>query len=173
MSIPVLLMECPVAGFQHHEGELCWKELRTGQPVALVREPGNRHDARAIRVHWHDRILGYVPREANYAIAQALDRGERLEARISLLRESSDPWQRVTMQVIVVADPSRIVPRVIARAAHRSAQPAAPKPPLTTHKPAAPFSASQMEKLMLLDLKAWLAAKAAIKKAKDEQPREH
>lgn len=173
MPTPVLLMECPVAGFQHHEGERCWKELRTGQALELVREPGNRHDARAIRVHWRDRILGYVPREANYAIAQALDRGERLRGRISLLRESDDPWQRVTMQVILAADPARVVPAIVGRGAHQAPKPLAPKAPPSTSTPAPPYSAESMEKLMVRDLKAWLAAKAAIKKAKNEEPREH
>ena len=38
-------------------------------------------------------------------------------------------------------------------------------------KPAGmPYTASAMEKLMLRDLKAWLAAKEAIRKAKERLP---
>lgn len=165
MTIPVLLMECPIAGFQYHEGESSWKELRTGQPLELVREPGNRHDARAVRVHWRDAILGYVPREANFMVAQMLDRGERMEGRISLLRESSDPWQRVTMQVILGADAARVLPALVERAAHkRPASVPKPKAP-TTYTPPAPHIVFDLEALLLKDLKAWMIAKKAIKQA--------
>jgi len=166
MTIPVLLMECPVAGFQFHEGEIHWSELRTGQPLELAREPGNHHDPRAVRVHWRDAILGYVPREANFAVAQMLDRGERIDARISLLRESSDPWQRVMMQLILHASPARVVLTLVERAAH-------PAPPVvqrqTSSAPAKQITYSpdmdlgpRMEK----DLNAWIAAKEAIKRAR-------
>ena len=141
MTTPVLLMECPIAGFQYHEGESCWKELRTGQPLEFVREPGNRHDARAVRVHWRDAILGYVPREANFMVAQMLDRGERIEGRVSLLHESSDPWQRVTMQVILE-----------------------PKAPTISTLPP-PYIVADLKDLLLKDLKAWTLAKKAIKQA--------
>ena len=140
MTIPVLLMECPVAGFQYHEGEISWKELRVGQTLALIREPGNRHDARAIRVQWRDVILGYMPREAKFAVAQLLDRGEQVEGRISLLRESGDPWQRVMMQLVLHASAARSVPD----------------------------PAPSLEYLLLKDLKAWLAAKDAIKRARSQ-----
>ena len=140
MTIPVLLMECPIAGFQYHDGENCWKELRTSQPLELVREPGNRHDAHAVRVHWRDAILGYVPREANFQVAQMLDRGERIEGRISLLRESSDPWQRVTMEVMLGKSP-------------------------TTHTPPQPNIVFDLEGLLLKDLTAWVLAKKVIKQA--------
>jgi len=40
-----------------------------------------------------------VPRLDNAAVAQLLDGGVRLEARIASLRESSDPWQRIGIEV--------------------------------------------------------------------------
>jgi hypothetical protein len=153
-------MECAVAGFQYHEGETRWGDLRVGQALELVREPGNHHDARAVRVHWHDAILGYVPREGNFAVAQMLDRGERVEGRICLLRESADPWQRVMMQLVLQASPARAVPALAERAAHPApaSRKAAPKP--------ANGIAIPLESLLKADLEAWLAAKEAIKRAK-------
>lgn len=164
MKIPVLLMECPVAGFQFHEGESRWAELRTGQPLELLREPGNHHDARAVRVHWRDAILGYVPRDANFAVSQMLDRGETVEGRISLLREGADPWQRVTMQVILKASPARAITALAERAAHKAAAP----PQKKANEQAAPASGItlSLENLLKADLEAWLAAKAAINRAK-------
>lgn len=100
-------MQCPLAGFQFHCGESCWPRMRAGDALALQREPGNRHDARAIAVHWQGVMLGYVPREANYAISQMLDRGCRIEARVASLRAGGDPWSRVMMEVVWVFTPGR------------------------------------------------------------------
>ena len=98
-ALPLALMQCPIAGFQHHGGERCWSQIRIHDRLVLEREPGNRHDPRAITVRWHEVMLGYVPREANYALAQIMDRGARVEARVKSLREAGDPWQRVMMEI--------------------------------------------------------------------------
>lgn len=95
----VLIQRSPLAGFQYHAGEELWPRLAVGQPLALVREPANPHDERAVRIDWHGRKLGYLPRADNAAVAQMLDRGEQLRARIARLRTSPDPWERVEVAV--------------------------------------------------------------------------
>lgn len=52
-----------------------------------------------MRVEWDGHKLGYVPRADNAAVAQLLDRGERLVARVSALRDSRDPWERIEISV--------------------------------------------------------------------------
>ena len=94
-----LLMSCRVAGFQHHLGPRFLPQLRTGDVLTLRREPGNRHDPRAIRVEWRGAILGYVPREANYAAAQLMDRGTPLLARIGELHAGRNPKDRLLIEV--------------------------------------------------------------------------
>ena len=97
-----VVIQCsPIAGFQYHEGGKVWPRLRVGERLELVREPGNRYDERAVRVDWRGRKLGYVPRMENAAVAQMLDRGERISARIVNLRESNDPWQRIHFEVLL------------------------------------------------------------------------
>jgi hypothetical protein len=91
----------PVAGFQFHEGKQLWKELKVGDALALVREPDNPHDPRAVRVDWNGHVLGYVPRAENEAVARQLDRGNRLEARIVRLNKSRDPWKRIEFEVFL------------------------------------------------------------------------
>ena len=91
----LLVQESPVAGFQYHEGESDWSRLSAGDQLELLREPANPYDRRAVAVYWREFKLGYVPRAANTACSQMMDRGERLTARIERLRESSDPWKRV------------------------------------------------------------------------------
>ena len=93
------IQQSPLAGFQYHGGEHVWESLRVGDPLVLVREPHNPHDERAVALYWHGVKLGYVPRDENTAVAQMLDRGERLSARIVHLRESPDPWQRVRFRI--------------------------------------------------------------------------
>ena len=94
------LMQCPIAGFQYHGGEACWNRIRAGDRLLLRREPGNRHDPRAITVEWQEVMLGFVPREANYALSQMMDSGMRVEGRVASLRQGEDPWQRVMMEVL-------------------------------------------------------------------------
>ena len=67
-----------------------------------MREPENRHDRRAVRVEWNGRPLGYLPRAENRAVAKALDDGEKLEARVSSLRDDPNPWRRVEFEVFLV-----------------------------------------------------------------------
>ena len=67
-----------------------------------MREADNRHDRNAVRVDWNGQKLGYVPRAENRAVAQALDAGEALEARVSAVRDDPDPWRRIEFEVFLV-----------------------------------------------------------------------
>lgn len=100
-SALLLVRSSPIAGFQFHAGEQVWRELRVGEPLALVREPANPHDANAVRVDWRGRVLGYVPRRDNRQVARQLDLGMALQARVSRLRESRNPWDRVEFEVVL------------------------------------------------------------------------
>jgi hypothetical protein len=95
----LLIQDSPLAGFQYHEGERLWSRLHPGQVLALVREPENRHDRRAVRLEWYGRKLGYLPRGENAAVSQMLDRGVPLTARILELSDARDPWARVRVVV--------------------------------------------------------------------------
>ena len=96
----ILIQESPLAGFQYHQGEIAWSHLRPSQPLRLVREPDNRHDPRAVAVYWRETKLGYVPRTENTAVAQLLDHGQTLEARIATLKQDPNPWRRLRFAVV-------------------------------------------------------------------------
>ena len=102
-SSTILVQESPVAGFQHHKGEHLWSFLRPGEPLRLVRETGNAHDPNAVAVYFRGDKLGYVPRRENATVAQMLDRGQRLEARIVRLLDEPNPWRRVRFSVELLA----------------------------------------------------------------------
>lgn len=95
----ILLQASPVAGFRYHEGKAVWDQLKVGDALQLVREPHNAHDPKAVRVDWRGHVLGYVPRVENHGIARALDRGEKVEARIIKLRKSRNPRERVLFEL--------------------------------------------------------------------------
>jgi hypothetical protein len=99
-SIRILVQSSPLAGSQFHALAHLQADLRLGDALALVREPENPYDAKAVRVEWRGRKLGYVPRRENRAVAAALDRGETLRARISRLQaDAPDPWRRLEFEV--------------------------------------------------------------------------
>lgn len=104
------LMSCRVAGFQHHLGPRFLAQLKAGDVLTLRREPGNRHDPRAIRVEWRGAILGYVPREANFAAAQLLDRGTSLVARIGELHAGGDSRGRLLIEVSAESPVEEVAP---------------------------------------------------------------
>jgi hypothetical protein len=98
----VLIQESPIAGFQFHRGDAIWSSLGVGEELKLVRESSNPHDDDAVAVYFQKEKLGYVPRSENGAVAQMLDRGESLEARISKLVTAEDPWERIRISIILV-----------------------------------------------------------------------
>ena len=101
-SVGMLVQNSPLAGSQYYAASKVWNEIRVGDRLTLVREADNRHDRHAIRVEWHGHKLGYVPRAENRAAARALDAGERLEARVTRLRDDPDPWRRIEFSVHLI-----------------------------------------------------------------------
>ncbi len=97
----ILVQISQLAGFQYHDGKAVWDEMRVGDSLELVREPGNMHDSNAVRVQWHGRMIGYVPRRENAAVARQIDLGNRLAARIVKLTRHRDPWKRVEFEIFV------------------------------------------------------------------------
>jgi hypothetical protein len=100
-TVKLLVQSSPLAGFRYAEASQVWSELRLGDPLDLVREPDNPHDRNAVRVDWRGRKLGYVPRAENEALAWAMNRGERVTARISRLQEHRNPRLRIEFEVLV------------------------------------------------------------------------
>ena len=101
-SIRVLVQSSLLAGSQYYAAGRVWLALKPGDRLELIREPDNRHDRNAVRVDWRGQPLGYVPRAENRAVARALDAGERLEGRVSRLRDDPDPWRRIEFEILLV-----------------------------------------------------------------------
>lgn len=95
----LLIQNSPHAGFAYYRGEDLWQHLHINDPLHLAREPYNPYDHRAVAVYWHRHKPGFVPRAANTAIAQMLDRGVSLQARITKLDASDNPWKRIQFSI--------------------------------------------------------------------------
>ena len=90
-TIGILIQSSPLAGSQYYAVEKLRALIKPGDRLTLSRETGNRHDRNAVRIDWNGQKLGYVPRAQNRVIARALDTGEKLEARVTKLRNDPDP----------------------------------------------------------------------------------
>ena len=100
-SVRLLVQSSALAGFRYAEAAQVWPHLAVGEPLELVREPDNPHDANAVRIEWRGRKLGYVPRSENGALAWAMDRGEALRARVSRVAEHRNPRRRIEFEVYI------------------------------------------------------------------------
>ena len=101
----MILLETFVAGFQHHAGMKpeVFDELIPDTCLNLKREPDNPHDKNAIAVHTHagDRI-GYIARKQNKLLADAMDLGVSMSARIDFIDPEEEPYSRVAITVRTV-----------------------------------------------------------------------
>lgn len=55
--------------------------LKANQPLDLLREPTNEHDANAIKVMWGQQQLGWLPRGLAATIAPIMDAGVKVICR--------------------------------------------------------------------------------------------
>jgi hypothetical protein len=98
-EVRLLVQHSALAGFRYYEAAAVFEQLRPGEPLTLVHERDNSHDANAVRVDWRGHKLGYVPRRQNAALAWALDRGQALEARVAERRIHPNPRRRIEFDV--------------------------------------------------------------------------
>ena len=75
--------------------------FKPGEPLNLVREADNPHDANAVRVEWQGYKLGYVPRSGNAALAWAMDQGEAVSARIVEPPQGRHPKARIQFDIFL------------------------------------------------------------------------
>lgn len=95
----LLVLHTPINGLAYYAAERLQHRLAEGDALRLVREPDNPYDPRAVAVHWQGHKLGFIPRISNLALAQLLDRGERLEARLAALAPRLLPYRGIEVAV--------------------------------------------------------------------------
>jgi hypothetical protein len=95
-SASIVVQHAPLAGFVYYDGPEVWDRMKKGDRLTLVREPGNSHDANAIRLEWQGRPIGYVPRRDNADLARQMDLGARVEARVTELTRHANGRRRIS-----------------------------------------------------------------------------
>ena len=98
-SKAILIQTSSIAGFQFCDGEKLWDQLSIGVILQLIREPGNPYDENAVELYWRNNKLGYLPRVENTAVAQMMNQGQEITARISGKKKSRNPWGRLAIEV--------------------------------------------------------------------------
>jgi HIRAN domain len=93
-----------VAGFPYHGGPALIDWLKVGDLLRLVREPENPHDGRAVAIYYDDDRIGYVPRSQNHEIADQLDRGKRLDCRITAINADEETYDVLEVEVAPARD---------------------------------------------------------------------
>ena len=99
----VILLDSSVTGFRYYSGEEIWKQLTPGRTLDLKREPGNPFDYDAVEIYHEKEKIGYIPRSDNMLVAQLMDKGVDVKARISGIIDSGSPNQRVGVVVEMMA----------------------------------------------------------------------
>jgi len=89
------------AGLRYHDARAVWDQMKEGESLVLVREPDNPHDMNAVRVDWKGRPLGYIPRTENAAVARQMDRGSKLQARITKLTRYRNNHRKLEFEVFL------------------------------------------------------------------------
>ncbi len=99
-SPEIFLLECHVAGTMHVE-EIFRKteQLGPGSALALLREPENPYDRKAILVLTPEGDkIGYIPRTENNILSRLMDAGKLLFARVE---EKYDQEEWVDLEIRV------------------------------------------------------------------------
>ena len=89
------------AGLRYHDAKAVWDQMKEGELLTLVREPKNPYDVNAVRVDWNEHTLGYIPRTENAAVARQIDRGNKLQARITKLTRYRNNHRKLEFEVFL------------------------------------------------------------------------
>ncbi len=93
------LQDCRIAGSHYYDCAEILPNLRPGDELQFLRQPGNPHDERAIEIVWRDRKLGYLPRMDNAAAASLLDRTHDLRGEILAIDNPEEEWEPISLRV--------------------------------------------------------------------------
>ena len=82
------LNSIPLSWPQYHRMESFAEPPKVGDSLTLVREAQHNFDEQAVAVYTSDfKRLGYISRRHNNAVAWAMQRGTKAEARITMIAE--------------------------------------------------------------------------------------
>ncbi|MCB9246757.1 MAG: HIRAN domain-containing protein [Flavobacteriales bacterium] len=78
-----------VRGIEYRKKDFLHLNVTANDPVQLLREKENVHDVFAIKVLIKNTFIGYIPAFENVVLANLMDKGVELKARISAIKPYS------------------------------------------------------------------------------------
>lgn len=102
---PENMIECNVIGLRFHDypDKESQKELVHETELVLRREKENVHDKDAVAVLTKTgKMVGYIPRGENHAVAMRMDAGEKLRAVVVRVNVGKEEWERVRIAIIPI-----------------------------------------------------------------------
>ncbi len=101
----IYLKQCFVRGFSHYNGPFLIDEINQSGQVALVREPNNKFDKRAIALHFNGQKIGYLPRESNKTISILMDtQMMEFHAEITQVETAAEDWEKIRIAVFALKE---------------------------------------------------------------------
>lgn len=101
----VYLLQCFVRGFQYYEGPKMIAELNESGLLALVREPFNKYDSKAIALHFNGQKIGFIPMESNEVLSVLLDtKLLDLQAEITHIAPDVADWERIFVAIYALVE---------------------------------------------------------------------
>lgn len=101
----VYLKNVFVRGFSYYEGPKIIDEINKSGQLEMVREPENKHDKRAIALHFNGHKIGYLPQESNKTLSILMDT-ELLEfhCEITQIEKEASDWEKIRVAVYALKE---------------------------------------------------------------------
>lgn len=90
-----------ISGYTHHGHDAWLHQMKLDDELQLIAEPANPHDKYAIRVHWQNKHIGYLPRTSNHVVSRLLRQGAPVTAVIAWLDSQNSGNCPLTLHVFV------------------------------------------------------------------------
>ena len=97
---PHVVYEGYIAGYQYHNGSQMEHLFKQGTEFSLRHEPENPFDDYAVALYYNNSRIGFIPPDTNADVASRLQHGEPLKARVVTVDPQSEPWERVSVEVL-------------------------------------------------------------------------
>ncbi|MDX9751576.1 MAG: HIRAN domain-containing protein [Flavobacteriales bacterium] len=104
----IFVFDAYVRGFQYHDGQRLLPRIKDLDPLDLVREYDNQHDANAVAVYWEGHKLGYLPMGENVSPAYMMDHGMLLECSVVYTQPKARAWEQcfIAVHLLLPSTPS-------------------------------------------------------------------
>jgi len=105
-----------IRGLMHYDFKKISDNIKEGDKVQLMREPGNMYDSFAVQVNMAEQRLGYLAAYENIVLANMMDTGVGLRSYISQkdLKRHAQEWLAIEIFAELIIPSQRLVDSLLA-----------------------------------------------------------